>query len=158
MSFVASEAIQREAMAECVKLCKYVAETFKLQLDWTDQSIEKIEDLLGFFHREAQKDKPSDADVAMFSKGFGSYIGEVYRRNHGASWGTVTLGDEGHYGLQAAGSGIQFWPWGRAQQRILHGPTANVWDYYQELLRRGATAGKAPAPARPWWKSLFKRF
>jgi hypothetical protein len=44
VSFVASEAIKHEAMAECVKLCKYVLDTFKLQLDWTDQSIEKIED------------------------------------------------------------------------------------------------------------------
>ena len=156
MSFVASEAIKHEAMAECVKLCEYVLDTFKLQLDWTDQSIEKIDELLDFFHREGQKDKPTEADVAKFSKGFGSYIGEVYRRNHGASWGTLTLGNESCSGMRAAGSGVEFWPWGRAQQRILDGPTANVWVYYQELHRRAATTGEPSASAEPWWRRLFK--
>lgn len=159
MSFVADESIQQEALAECIKLSDYVLETFQCRLDWTDMSIEKVEELLGLLHREAQKDGPTDAQVFAFAKGFGSYIGEVYRRNHGAQWGIVTLGGQDFPGLSATGSGVEFWPWGRAQQRIVDGPSNNVWHYYQTLLAKRALVPTTERNCRPvsWWRRMFRR-
>lgn len=156
MSFVASEAIKREAIAECTKLSDYVLATFGGQLDWTDGSIEKVEELLDYLHRQAEKDKPTEAQVFAFAKGFGSYIGEVYRRNHGAEWGLVKLGGGTYPGLRA-NSGTEFWPWGRAQQRIVEGPSNNVWHYYQSLVVRGAANVAPPLPATPWWRRILGR-
>ena len=42
-----------------------------------------------------------------FAKGFGSYVGEVFRRNHGGEWGMVTLGDHRFPGLRTT-SGTNF--------------------------------------------------
>lgn len=146
-------------MAECIKLSDYVLKTFGGRLDWTDQSIEKIEELLDYFHRQAQKDNPTEAQVFAFAKGFGSYIGEVYRRNHGAEWGLVTLGDQRFPGLRTDGSGLEFWPWGRAQQRIIVGPSNNVWHYYQVLVADGAakTTPSVSSTSKPWWRRLLAR-
>ncbi len=64
-----------------------------------------------------------------FAKAFGSYVGEVYRRNHGATRSIVTLGGHNFPGLRTT-SGVNFWPWGRAFNRITKGSEDNVSDYY----------------------------
>ncbi|MDP9912375.1 hypothetical protein J2W27_004501 [Variovorax boronicumulans] len=156
MSFVASEEIKREAMAECIRLSDYVLGTFGGKLDWTDESIEKVEELLDYFHQQAQNDKPTEAEVFAFAKGFGSYIGEVYRRNHGAEWGLVTLSGSTFPGLRSD-SGIEFWPWGRAQQRIVEGPSNNVWHYYQTLVARGTVKITPTSSATTWWRRILGR-
>lgn len=146
-------------MMESIKLCQYVQETFHGNLGWTDASIEKIEELLDYFYLQAQNDKPTETQISYFAKGFGSYIGEVYRRNHGAEWGIVTLQGKKFPGLKASGSGVEFWPWGRAQQRIVEGPSHNVWHYYQDVLEKGAAQKKSPGDLSftSWWKRLFQR-
>ena len=156
MSFVASEDIKREAMAECIKLADYVLGTFGGKLDWTDESIEKVEELLDYFHQQAKKDKPTEAEVFAFAKGFGSYIGEVYRRNHGAEWGLVTFSGSTSPGLRSD-SGIEFWPWGRAQQRIVEGPSNNVWHYYQTLVARDTVKITPTSSATTWWRRILGR-
>ena len=160
MSFVASESIKQEAMSECIKLSDYLLKTFRARLDWTDNSIEKVEEMLDYLHQQAEKDKPTEAQVFAFAKGFGSYIGEVYRRNHGADWGIVTLGDQQYPGLRTSSSGLEFWPWGRAQQRIIEGSSNNVWHYYQALVASGTAKAEAPPKnllPTAWWQRLLGR-
>lgn len=70
-----------------------------------------------------------------FAKVFGSYVGEVYRRNHGGEWGIVTLGGERYPGMQTA-SRTDFWPWGRAFDRITKGPEDDIAAYYSSLLKK----------------------
>jgi len=77
--------------------------------------------------------KPTEMQVMSFAKGFGSYIGEVYRRNHGATWGISSVGGQQTVGLSTRG-GVQFWPWARAFKRITLGPEENVSHYYSILL------------------------
>jgi hypothetical protein len=45
----------------------------------------------------------------------------------------VNLSGEVFPGLQTK-SGTDFWPWGRAFNRITQGSENNVEDYYRELL------------------------
>ncbi|HDX8616329.1 hypothetical protein [Aeromonas dhakensis] len=70
-----------------------------------------------------------------FAKGYGSYIGEVYRRNHGGEWGIVNLNGQKFPGLKTK-SGVNFWPWGCALNHIMQGPENNVADYYSTLLEK----------------------
>ena len=71
----------------------------------------------------------------QFAKMFGSYVGEVYRKNHGATWGMVEMSGQSFPGLKAELDGTLFWPWGRARNRLTDGAENNVWHYYSELIK-----------------------
>jgi hypothetical protein len=129
-----SEDAQIQAIAEAYALdaVDFARDNMKLTLDWTDQSIRFVESILDVFNRSLTKANPPDEQVLGISKMWGSYLGEVYRKNHGATWGMITHGDQSFPGLQAT-SGTLFWAWGRVQNRIRNGPEDNVWHYYLEL-------------------------
>jgi hypothetical protein len=136
-SFTADPKIQKVAEAYAEDAVDYSAKRYGVKLDWSDQSIGNVELVLSKMSASysATNPKPTTEQVMSFAKGFGSYVGEVYRRNHGATWGMVTLGGQSFPGLKTA-SGINFWPWGRAFERITHGSENNVADYYAALLAR----------------------
>ncbi len=106
-------------------------------LDWSDSSIESVEKTLVLIHASFISTKPTltEEDAMPLAKVFGSYIGEVYRRNHGGTWGIVSIGGQEFPGVQT-NSGVQFWPWGRTLNRIMHGSESNVLDYYRALLEK----------------------
>jgi hypothetical protein len=129
-----SEDAQCQAIAEAYALdaVDFARDNMKLTLDWTDQSIRALESILDVFSRNLTKANPPDEQVIGISKMWGSYLGEVYRKNHGATWGLVTHGDQSFPGLRAT-SGTLFWPWGRVENRLRNGPEDNVWHYYLGL-------------------------
>ena len=133
-NFVESSDIQRVAEAYALDMVDFARENFSVALDWSDTSVSAIEGIMDIFYRERATANPTAEQVWSFSKMFGSYVGEVYRRNHGANWGTVTLNGESFPGMQAAQTCTLFWPWGRAQNRLTDGPENNMWHYYQSLL------------------------
>lgn len=134
MSFVKDSKIQEEASLNADGAIKFALDHYRIDLDWSDDSIEKIELILSSLHKEARKDKPTQEQMLGFAIPFGSYIGEVYRRNHGAEWGSITLEGETYPGLQCSKRGQNFWPWLKALKRIENGDEDNVWHYYQILL------------------------
>jgi hypothetical protein len=65
-------------------------------------------------------------------------VGEVFRRNHGATWGQVTLDDgQTNPGMRAP-DGSYVWPWGRVFKRLTAGPEESVSAYYAHLVRGAA--------------------
>jgi len=110
---------------------------FGVALDWSDRSIAKVETILARLHADYVKSKaqiPDDA-IATMAKGYGSYIGEVYRRNHGGEWGMMTL-DGLDFPAVKARNGTAFWPIGRVTNRIKNGSGDNVAFYYRGLLAK----------------------
>ena len=159
-NFVEDQKIQQIAEAYALDTVDFADKNFDVELDWSDDSIAQIEEILAIFHDQISTSKPSQDQILHFSKLFGSYIGEVFRRNHGATWGMVTLQGQSFPGLKADGSAGLFWPWGRAQNRLTDGPSDNVWHYYQVLLEKGNPAGRrATSPSatttkKSWWARL----
>ena len=100
---------------------------FGVELDWSDNSVSRVEEMLGIMHQQLASARPSQAAIETFAKMFGSYIGEVYRRNHGATWGLVTIDGQTFPGMRDSQSCALFWPWGRVQNRLLAGEENNVW-------------------------------
>jgi hypothetical protein len=94
-------------MAEAYSLdaVDIAARNFKLTLDWSEASIERVEEMLGVLHER---------------QGIGSYIGEVFRKHHGGEWGIVQLGADRFPGIQDK-NGARFWPWSRVQKRLVAG-------------------------------------
>ncbi len=131
-----------------------------IELDWTDKSIQKVEEILGMLHKQMSNANPSEDKVLTFAKIYGSYTGEVFRKNHGATWGMVTTDGNELPGMQVEEADLRFWPWGRAQKRIMNGPEDNIWHYYQALLREAAPAGRDENASsasqgtqrKPWWR------
>jgi hypothetical protein len=135
MSFTADDRIQKIAEAYALDACDFLRDHFRITLDWSDASILHIESTLDTFHHQAQSARPTPERVMGFAKMFGSYIGEVYRKNHGTTWGLVEMNGQQFPGLKADKSGALFWPWGRARNRLADGAENNVWHYYSELIK-----------------------
>jgi hypothetical protein len=132
--FAPDDQIRQIAEAYALDAVDIAKSQFKINLDFSDQSITRVEQILDFLHNDRVKSNPTQEQIFNFAKVFGSYIGEVYRRNHGATWGTVTMGRDSFPGLQATAKGNLFWPWGKVQNRITQGAEDNVAVYYRVLL------------------------
>jgi len=111
------------------------ARNFGVNLNWSESSIQQVENMLGRLHDEIAKAPPPDSTVWTFAKSFGSYVGEVMLRHHGGEWGMVAIGEESFPGVQLPGEQL-CWPWGRAYNRITNGAEDNIWDYYRVLVAR----------------------
>lgn len=132
-TFSEDASIQKVAEAYALDAVDFARQNFRLTLDWTDVSIAKIESMLDDFDQAIGNAPPSREIVDSFSKMLGSYVGEVYRKNHGGSWGIVTLADQSFPGMQGA-DGSLFWPWGRVQNRMMNGREDSVLHYYRALV------------------------
>ena len=111
----------------------FASSELDINLNWSDESIKHVEHILSIFHDQLHETKLSDSKLTMFAQMFGSYLGEVYRRNHTAEWGMVTSKGDSIPGMQTSNKQC-FLPWGRAIDRIVKGPENNIWDYYQDIL------------------------
>jgi hypothetical protein len=109
------------------------ARNFGITLNWSDESVRQVEEMLGRLHDEMAQAQPPEEAIWTFAKAFGSYVGEVLRRHHDGEWGMVRMGEESFPGVQQP-NGRLCWPWGRAYKRIVDGPENNMWHYYQLLI------------------------
>jgi len=130
MAFEPDELIQQVATAYAENAIEFARDHFGLTLDWSDESVQHVETILAELHSQITVAKPSDETVFGVAKALGSYVGEVFRKNHGAVWGNVTLEAETIAGLRADRTGGVFWPWGKAYNRLKNGPQDNIWHYY----------------------------
>jgi hypothetical protein len=107
---------------------------FKIVLDWSDESIKQVEHILDELYKAKAHTQPSEEQIYRFAKIFGSYVGEVFRMNHKADWGMITMGDEQFPGLQSEKKAQLFWPWGKVNNRLMNGEEDNIAHYYNALL------------------------
>ena len=133
--FVADAAVQSAAEASAVDAVAMAKRQFNIVLDGSDNSIDDVERALAAVHSAyaLASPKPDDAQLMPLAKAFGAYVGELYRKNHGATWGTVTLNGSDYPGFRTA-TGVNVWPVGRVMNRITDGPENNVADFYRKLV------------------------
>jgi hypothetical protein len=135
MSFKKDEGTRKTAEAYAKDTVEYAKKHFKLTLDWKDSSIDALEKMFADLDIDRAQAPPSVERTGEFAKMFGSYVGEVYRRNHGATWGLITRNGETIPGLQAK-DGKLFWPWGAVQGRLIQGHKDSIAAYYKMLVQR----------------------
>lgn len=133
ISFQVDDAIRKVAQGYANDTVRFATQHHHVDLDGTDNSIQLLEPMFAHLDEDRAREAPSIERIGEFSKMFGSYVGEVYRQNHGAQWGLVTWRGETFPGLKASNGKI-FWPWGRVQLRLTAGPSENLWPYYQGLI------------------------
>ena len=133
--FEADSVLAKRAAKRAEELTKLVEAQFQVKLDYSDESIEQIDTIIDKIHASFVEEQPPETYLLPISQGLGSYIGEVYRRNHEATWGWITEGNEVFPGLKQVGGGY-FWPWAKALDRIKTNTTPNISDYYHFLVIR----------------------
>lgn len=134
-SFEADSALAKSAAKKADELTQLVETQFQIKLDYSEDSIEELDAIMDQIHGMFIQEQPGEASLIPMAQGFGSYVGEVYRRNHDATWGWITQGTEVFPGLQQAKGGL-FWPWAKALDRLKTNSEPNISDYYHFLVIR----------------------
>jgi hypothetical protein len=136
-SFVPDPNVAEIAEAYAQDAVDLAAKGYQTQLDWTDASVAKVEAILAQLHASMPTPKPPEDVIWNFAKGFGSYIGEVFRRNHAGEWGMISDGTNSFPGIRSkVAPPTLFWPWGRVHKRIVEGDEHNVRHYYEVLVEQ----------------------
>lgn len=135
LKFEADSVMAKRAAKRADELTQMAEAQFQVKLDYSDESIEQIDILMDKIHESFLSEQPPESALIPISQGFGSYIGEVYRRNHEATWGWITEGDRVFPGLKQSKGGY-FWPWEKALDRIKTNTAPNISDYYHYLVIR----------------------
>ena len=132
--FVADDAVRQAAEASAADAVRIAQQQFHLKLDGSEASIDDVEHVLDNLHTtySLASKKPADSELMPFAQAFGAYVGEVYRKNHGATWGTVTLNGNQYPGLRTD-TGVNVWLVGRVLNRITDGPDNNIAYFYRKL-------------------------
>ncbi|MDB6123589.1 MAG: hypothetical protein JWQ71_2582 [Pedosphaera sp.] len=124
-----TEALMQEGVTQTVELAKENGVT----LDFSDESIQHIENLLAECHREYKKVKSEDGfhGLAMM---FGAYIGEVIRKKgFGGSWAR-NHPDMGENSFPFHWRGQDLFLYGWCAKRIFDGDADNVAFKYKALI------------------------
>jgi hypothetical protein len=141
----------QERAAQCVKTS---AEKFKLQLDYTEVSISRVEYALGEIHKYvgAEPDK-NKLTIVNLANGFGAYIGEILRKKHGGHWRNKLPDSPPELeGLDI--NGVVFSPMVCVFFRLAKGDQYNVLEFYKRTeaaiaRSRSAATPPPPPPAKP---------
>lgn len=117
-----------------------------VNLDYSKDSVQRVEQILADLHQSRSKGQLPDSDLDMHAHRFGAYIGEVLRRMHGGHWARDSdVGGPDSFPIHWNGG--QTFPIAWCGKRIINGDEDNVWFKFQvftsEEYRRGALTPKA---------------
>jgi hypothetical protein len=97
-----------------------------IKLDYSPDSIKKVEEVLGKIHEEYQQTKPTSG-VQGLAMAYGAYIGEVIKRSEpNVKWKqSDSIGGQNSYPLNWNGGSSYVCAW--CYRRITNGDEDNVW-------------------------------
>ncbi|WP_028865663.1 hypothetical protein [Psychromonas aquimarina] len=130
--------VQKIAEAYSLDCVDFVRSKFNIELDWSDASILQIENTLESLSNYVKKSGMPSEQIDEFTKMFGFYIGEVYRKNHGGVvWGGVSIDGNKHFGMGKIDTGEAFiWPVLNVSKRISLGAEASITHYYSVITEK----------------------
>ena len=114
---------------------------FKIELDFTEASVEKVEEIAA---RVFARQPLAEERRAELAKLIGVYLGEVARRNHGGEW-TIPKDGPMAGALVLQGKTGQSSPPSKVYKRLTDGDGDNLAIYYQQLIRASPPAAH-PGP------------
>jgi len=134
------DAAQNERITKLVSgAIDWAKKSFATDLDESDASIAKVEEILATLHSSyiVTNPRPAQDIVQNYCYAFGSYVGHVFQKNHGGVWGKAFGKERSDVEVAVQGSGtkkVTLLPWRRVCSRITEGPTMNVYEYYQVAI------------------------
>ena len=101
-------------------------QNFKIELDYSEKSIESVDTILQSFHENYEKDK-TKVDITNVSRIYGSYIGEVVKRNSQyATWLIKRDPETGNTTYKLKVDSADMFPVDLCRKRIENGSEDNI--------------------------------
>lgn len=130
-----------------------MARAMDVELDYSEQSLERVEQILARLHDEARDWRiaesanravsdqasgagPNDAQMSDMCKLWGSYLGEVVRRHWGGDWSIETYPGAAFATLTLSVTAGKLFPSMKVYRRLTEGEGDNVWNFYQTVKAR----------------------
>jgi len=121
-----------------------MAEGFEINLDYSDESIQKVEEILAKINAHFINAQ-SDEGLSGIAFGFAGYIVTVIEKNHGAGKWEKDHKEAGADTFPFHWKGGTIFPYAWCMKRIIDGDSDNVWFKYQALVLKtpdnGSSAG-----------------
>lgn len=119
----------QEMIADAVDdAIQYAKDTFDIELDRSEASVEKLEEMLSTIYKN--KGQLSDDDIATIATLFGAYIGEIMRDRFGGEWyWEKNLTPDPVLTLRL--KRITIFPANKVHKRLTQGKEDDVWFYFQ---------------------------
>ena len=120
--------------ADALEAMKFTRKHFVVELDFLEPTIEQIERLVDDVEFALAGGKSED-NVALLTRTWGAYLGEVLRRNVGGEW---NADDDGKPALCANDENI--FPHDAVRRRMLGGRDDSIVKFYEhacEQLKQG---------------------
>jgi hypothetical protein len=102
----------------------------ELGLDFSSESIKRLEARLALMHEQMAGSKPSDDTINGFVKMFGGYLGCVMMQT-GWEWSLEGKNPLDLGKVVVERDGKRFYVLSKVYKRLVNGPEDNVWDAYQ---------------------------
>ncbi|HZR27732.1 MAG TPA: hypothetical protein VFA71_03050 [Terriglobales bacterium] len=122
-----------------------MARQFNVELDYTEQSLEQVEQLLGQLHDELQNGNMIDSaappqldqqNVDEMSRIWGGYLGEVVRRRFGGEW-TIEKYPAGDFLIVTLNvNGAKVFPAMKIHKRLTNGAADDLLLFYRNVRDR----------------------
>ena len=105
---------------------------FKINLDYSEGSLEQVERLLARFHDELTSANPG-SKLEEMAKIWGGYLGEVVRRRFGGEW-SIEKYPAGDFLIVTLNvNGARLFPSMKVHKRLTEGSSENIWSFYQAV-------------------------
>ena len=136
LKLIPDNRVQMVAEAYSLDCVDFVKKSFNIELDYSNDSVLKLEQILDSLSKYNREKGMSDEDRIEYEKMFGFYIGETYRRNHSAvTWGDVYIDEVKYWAIgREDNNQAIFWPVANVAKRIALGQEANIAVYYKALI------------------------
>lgn len=104
----------------------------KVDLDFSENSLQKLEALLGELG-PASSPAPDAPTLDEMSRIWGGYFGEVVRRRFGGDW-TVEKYPQGDFHIVTLNvNGARLFPSMKIHRRLSQGAGEDLWSFYQSI-------------------------
>ncbi|MBN2257698.1 MAG: hypothetical protein JW704_07730 [Anaerolineaceae bacterium] len=125
----------------------YAGNQFRVDLDFSENSLEQVEQILATLHNDLPKGAlgklfkggPSQEQIRDMAKMWGGYVGEVIRQRWGGEWTTETAAHPGTV-ITLRVLGYDIFPSAKVHKRLTNGSEDNIWHYYQVIRQNFETA------------------
>ena len=110
----------------------HLGREFKINLDYSEGSLEQVERLLARFHDELTSANPG-SKLEEMAKIWGGYLGEVVRRRFGGEW-SIEKYPAGDFLIVTLNvNGARLFPSMKVHKRLTEGSSENIWSFYQSV-------------------------
>ena len=105
---------------------------FKINLDYSERSLQEVERLLARFHDELTSAN-AGSKLEEMAKIWGGYLGEVVRRRFGGEW-SIEKYPAGDFLIVTLNvNGARLFPSMKVHKRLTEGSSENIWSFYQSV-------------------------